>query len=753
MTRQSGTQCLTPEDYDAAQQDGSNAGQDGRPSASDSPGTAPAVNSNEARVLAHAGSVPTPPASPSAQRPRDDDEVEVDVSSSEVRLHSGRLYLALPNVQPSGLDEEEIKFLIQRLEMDLKVAFGKIRAKSHRKPGRESSLFINMRMSGTLEHGATKVKLKPCIWFFCGSRWCRKIIEKDLKKLSWRLPCGLQIVDKGGPLLAASDDSDQGLVDDDRSYNGPRPAIDHCFSRTFEDGHPYGAGCHTDYGDSTCLAGPSSTAQNEPAFASGTSNYATRFDTTGDSEPGGSIPSPTPSFLALRPDGHWEDASSNGHWGDAPSVGTASSGAVSSHSRVTDVNNTIHRQRPPSSSYFLPCEFAKLTGCGRLFRGDEEDEWMDHIGGHLRGYLPQKLRCWFCLDFSFDANETSDGDRRLNFELRMQHIRDHIVYDGYSVSAARPDSFVIRHLKLHRLVDSQTWHSIVSRNVVLSGPGCRVATRRGSRASMSNRTHAAETSLELSNGMALEFHLQESSTNSSIGLVCRSTIRRRKEIISERFAKIGGVITVTRGSETILYGVTSGHSIVCQVLDKTPSGDGKSNGSCDGDSEACSGDSSSDQSSADNDSHSPDSLPVIPYENTRGWMNASQGLVATFVGLRADSMKVGMIPQETSVRSEEVAGDLALIQIPDDCVGWLQNDFIDPIKPARSPGPGKRMGSAGIEPSEDENNIFVLLGKTRSIMASRVAGTFHFSVGGRKVETERILLSEELGEYSHHKPI
>lgn len=723
MTRQLNNQCLTPEYSDVAQQDGPNAGQIGSAPAGNSHGTAPAVNPNEARELADAESVPTPPASPSVQRPKDDDEVELDISSSKVRLFSGRLYLALPNVRPRSLEDEEIDGLIQRLEMDLKAALGKIMAKAHRKPNRESTLFINMRMSGTLENGATKVKLKPCIWFFCGSRWCRKIIEKDIKKLSWRLPCGLQIVDKGGPLLAASDGSDQGFVDDDRG----------------------------DDDASVCLAGPSSASYGMSGFASGTSNYAPGFGTSGVSEFGGSLPSPSSSE-------EHEDALIESGSGIAsappvpPSVGSVVSSAPSFRSAVTDLHNTKKRPKEarPSDSYMLPCEFANLTGCESIFQGDEKDEWMDHVEGHLRSCLPQKLSCWLCFDFDFDANETSDGNRHLNLELRMRHIRDHIDHDGYSASTARPDPFVIKHLKVHKLVDSQTWHSIATRNVVLSGPGCRAATRTRSHVSLSNRTPAAATSLELSNGMVLEFHVEESSTSSSVGLVCRSTILRHQKIISEKFARIGGVITVTRGSETILYGVTSGHSLVCQILENTSSDPGKSNRSCDGDSEACSGDSSSDSSSADHDSQSHSSLPAIPYENTKRWMNASQGLVATFVGLRADSMRVGMNPRETSAKSEGPAGDLALIQIPNHCIGWLQNDFVDPITPAGIPARCKGLRSAATEPSDDENKVFVLLGKTRSIMASRVAGTFHFSVGGRKVEAARIMLSEELGEYNYH---
>lgn len=562
----------------------------------------------------------------------DGDEIEIEISSPQLRLFTGRMYLALPDVRPPSLEEEEISDIIQHLETDLKAAFGKIKAKSHRKPWRESSLIIDMRMSGSLQEGSTKVKLKPCVWFFCGSRWCRKIVEKDIKKLNWRLPCGMQIVDKGGPLLAASDDSG---VDD----------------------------CRSD-----------------------------------------------------------ADASISGAGASRPSTASAYGAADPSRSSVrnlrTDVYNTIHRQGRPTSIYSLPCEFSILTDCNRIFGSEETDKWIDHIKSHLGGVLPRKLRCWYCVDHTFDADENCGGDRRLNFQLRMRHIRNHILFDGSPAAWARPDRLVINHLKIHNLVDEQTWHRLATRNTVLSGPGC--------------------LSLKLLDDMLLDFYVQESCANSSIGLTCRSTIRKHGTIISERFSRMGGVITVTRASETTLYGVTSGHGLVCQILENTPRITGESIESCGGSSESSvyGGDSSSDEKPQDGGSRSHDTPPTAPHENVKKWMNASQGLVATFLGLRAGSVEFGMVPRETSLGGNEVAGDLALIKIPIDYAPRLQNDYFDPERPG-----GRPEREEG-----DTNKFFVLLSKTRSVAASRVAGTVHFSVGGRKVETARIMLSEELGE-------
>lgn len=80
-------------------------------------------------------------------------------------------------------------------------------------------------------------------------------------------------------------------------------------------------------------------------------------------------------------------------WSDAHSHRTSASSTPSAHSTRTDVNNTIHRQRPPNERYQLPCEFRNLTGCDRVFPGDDVQGWMDHVEGHLQSKFPMRLRC------------------------------------------------------------------------------------------------------------------------------------------------------------------------------------------------------------------------------------------------------------------------------------------------------------------------------------------------------------------------
>lgn len=80
-------------------------------------------------------------------------------------------------------------------------------------------------------------------------------------------------------------------------------------------------------------------------------------------------------------------------WSDSQSRGTGASSVPSAHSHRTDVNNTINRQRPPNERYQLPCEFHNLTGCDRVFTGDDQQGWMDHVEGHLQSDFPTRLRC------------------------------------------------------------------------------------------------------------------------------------------------------------------------------------------------------------------------------------------------------------------------------------------------------------------------------------------------------------------------
>lgn len=154
----------------------------------------------------------------------------------------------------------------------------------------------------------------------------------------------------------------------------------------------YGSGSAGVYGNSyPAPSATSSTGVYEyQSELSGTSSYGsyTGYDAT--SVAGSSVPS-------------YGGRGSVGGWSDSPSRGTAASSAPSRQSHHTDVNNTIHQQPPPTQRYQLPCEFHNLTGCDRVFPGDDTQGWMDHIEAHLRGKFPSKLRC---------CKQTCSADKR-----------------------------------------------------------------------------------------------------------------------------------------------------------------------------------------------------------------------------------------------------------------------------------------------------------------------------------------------------
>lgn len=56
----------------------------------------------------------------------------------------------------------------------------------------------------------------------------------------------------------------------------------------------------------------------------------------------------------------------------------------------------------------------------------------------------------------FDASRPEiGGNNRNNFEERMRHIRNHIIYDGNQPSARVDDGFIIEHLRNKGIIDEQ----------------------------------------------------------------------------------------------------------------------------------------------------------------------------------------------------------------------------------------------------------------------------------------------------------
>ncbi|TGJ87798.1 hypothetical protein E0Z10_g907 [Xylaria hypoxylon] len=98
----------------------------------------------------------------------------------------------------------------------------------------------------------------------------------------------------------------------------------------------------------------------------------------------------------------------------------------------------------------LPCEFIGYGSCDQIFAIDDVENWIEHtVTEHLEGKLPKQCACWFCDDIMFDSRRT--GDSRENFNNRMWHIRDHLLYDGKTIHDMRPDHHLNTHLLIHGL--------------------------------------------------------------------------------------------------------------------------------------------------------------------------------------------------------------------------------------------------------------------------------------------------------------
>ncbi|KAI0900052.1 hypothetical protein F4806DRAFT_454893 [Annulohypoxylon nitens] len=118
-------------------------------------------------------------------------------------------------------------------------------------------------------------------------------------------------------------------------------------------------------------------------------------------------------------------------------------------------------QDPPAHAYSLPCEFYAIGGCETFFEYNDRNAWIEHIlVDHLQDKLPQKADCWFCTTYSFNVKDPRvHGDRRLNFEYRMNHIHRHIG-EGKGASDMMPDFHMLDHLLKHKLISEGRYNEV-----------------------------------------------------------------------------------------------------------------------------------------------------------------------------------------------------------------------------------------------------------------------------------------------------
>ncbi|KAI0855502.1 hypothetical protein F4860DRAFT_32946 [Xylaria cubensis] len=107
----------------------------------------------------------------------------------------------------------------------------------------------------------------------------------------------------------------------------------------------------------------------------------------------------------------------------------------------------------------LPCEFVGYGGCDQTFALDDVNSWIEHIVTvHLQEKLPKVVICWFCDDYTFDYKKA--GDRRVNFNNRMWHIREHILHERLTAHHMRPDHHLNTHLQKYGLVPEHAYHAV-----------------------------------------------------------------------------------------------------------------------------------------------------------------------------------------------------------------------------------------------------------------------------------------------------
>ncbi|KAI0147828.1 hypothetical protein GGR57DRAFT_246557 [Xylariaceae sp. FL1272] len=110
----------------------------------------------------------------------------------------------------------------------------------------------------------------------------------------------------------------------------------------------------------------------------------------------------------------------------------------------------------------LPCEFVGYGECQLTFDFDDVERWIEHIiGAHLHDRLPKRALCWFCDDYVFDyKDQYANGDRRVNYDNRMNHIREHIVYEGKTLADIRPDHDFNAHLNDNELISTNAYNGV-----------------------------------------------------------------------------------------------------------------------------------------------------------------------------------------------------------------------------------------------------------------------------------------------------
>lgn len=140
------------------------------------------------------------------------------------RVHKRkRLYRAdAEEIRPGGqLYDRWLQTIKQQIHIDLQPARDEIKAQCNSKSSDETMFNYKLFMVGKADQGATDVLLGPRVWFFFGSKWCKRIVKKVLADLKWLQSWGIDgcEIEVGGPIFLAAGADDQTLDDELRNLN------------------------------------------------------------------------------------------------------------------------------------------------------------------------------------------------------------------------------------------------------------------------------------------------------------------------------------------------------------------------------------------------------------------------------------------------------------------------------------------------------------------------------------------------------
>ncbi len=106
---------------------------------------------------------------------------------------------------------------------------------------------------------------------------------------------------------------------------------------------------------------------------------------------------------------------------------------------------------------YMPCELVGLQRCDSFHLLKQRQGWIEHIEEHFDRQFPSICICWFC-NVEFIASETSAGDERANFQMRLHHIFDHLQNDDMTSVDMRPDFHVVDFLYKRHLIDEEVYN-------------------------------------------------------------------------------------------------------------------------------------------------------------------------------------------------------------------------------------------------------------------------------------------------------